>query len=1251
MPETFESPVARLRPRRRKSFQRFWNEQVAMWLLPVVVIGTGLLLFLITRQFSALYREMATQGTVLQAKTISAVRQTYSRDVVDRLGKLGIAARHDYIDHERSVPLPATLTMMIGERLAEESSGAVVRLFSEYPFPHRRNRVLDGFEQEAIVRMRVNPIETFSRFEVLDGRPVLRLAVADRMQQNCVECHNSHPESPKTDWQVGDVRGVLEVIRPLDGPVAATHAALFYTINGAVLAYGVSLLGVLLLLQRMRSTSLRLRQAEGRTRAIVSHAADGIITFDQFLRIEDFNAAAERIFGVSESEARNQSVLEYIVDTDRRLHDFVFHKLQGEDDSSSSSSSSDSSSRSGSEVQVSRKTQQIEVQGRRNDGSPFPMSLSLGAVRWVGQTRFIAIVRDLTDQKETEQALLNERSVMRELMLNLSDTVFIYFKDEQSRFLRINAALATKLGLSDPKEAIGKTDADFFPEDYARQALRDELEVMRTGRSAMNIEEHTTWPDGSQTWVSTTKMPLRDAEGRMIGTIGISRDVTDIVEAREKLRAAKEAAEASNRAKSEFLANMSHEVRTPMNGILGMTELALDTELSAEQREYLQMVQSSAQQLLQVINDILDFSKIEAGKLELNLEEFDLRDSLGDTLRALAQRADAKKLELAAHFAADVPDQLIGDRGRLRQIIVNLVGNAIKFTERGEVVLQVARSDPRDQVSRTMDVGTLRNPFDGATQSQGVSRAGDSLEPNQPSTIELHFSVRDTGIGIPSDKLECIFNEFEQADGSITRRFGGTGLGLAIARRLVDLMHGRIWVESQVGQGSTFHFTARFELPKSVEVADNKPLIVLDGLRVLVVDDNATNRRILDEMLKGWRMIPVTVASAEQALRELGEAVRNARPFSLILIDGHMPGTDGFMLAEQIRNRPELLRSTMMMLTSGGQAGDIARCQALGISAYLLKPVTQSDLFDKIIQVLSRRDSADVVSNGRASARIPSITPTSTPLRVLLAEDNHVNQRLAVSLLKKRGHQVTVANDGLEVLETLQKSTFDVILMDVQMPRMGGFEATAAIRRAEQGSPRHQPIIAMTAHAMQGDREACLAAGMDDYLSKPILPDELFRVLESFAPDREVSSPAEKTAGMGRPSNATSPVAQPPADNVPSIDIPSIDWPSAIKAADGDRELLQELIDLFVSSLPQWLSELQQAMAQENREAARRLAHTIQGSLRQLGVSSITTAQRLEAAAAAGQFAAARDHCRELEVELERVISLLKAGIPANICE
>ncbi|TXT25212.1 MAG: protein serine/threonine phosphatase, partial [Planctomycetota bacterium] len=455
--------------RRWRILSRVLNERLVVWLLPILVIGTGGLLLLLSHQIDALYREMALQGASLQAHTIEEVRQIYASEVVDRLKKLDIHATHDYASQERAVPLPATLTIEIGERLSKVRAGAHVRLFSEFPFPHRSERKLDLFEQEALTHMRVSTDNTFWRIENYQGRPSIRLALADRMEkQNCVDCHNSHPDSPKRDWKLNDMRGVLEVIRPLDQNVATTHAALLYTINGAVMAYGFGLLGMLLLLQRVHRTSQKLRQTEARTRAIVGNAADGIITFDQHLRIEEFNAAAEAMFGVTAAVVGGQSVMDWIVDGDRRLRDFVYHKLMNDDDSSSGV-------RDSSEVRVSAKSLLCEVEGRRKDGSTFPMSLSVGIVRWREQMRFTGIVRDLSDQKRTEAALEQERSVIQELMLNLTEAVYIYFKDEQSRFLRVNSALAKKLGVKEPQDAIGKTDQEFFPDDYARHAFRDEL--------------------------------------------------------------------------------------------------------------------------------------------------------------------------------------------------------------------------------------------------------------------------------------------------------------------------------------------------------------------------------------------------------------------------------------------------------------------------------------------------------------------------------------------------------------------------------------------------------------------------------------------------------------------------------------------------------------------------------------------------------------------------------------------------------
>jgi signal transduction histidine kinase/DNA-binding response OmpR family regulator len=642
-----------------------------------------------------------------------------------------------------------------------------------------------------------------------------------------------------------------------------------------------------------------------------------------------------------------------------------------------------------------------------------------------------------------------------------------------------------------------------------------------------------------------------------------------------ELATATRVAEEANAAKSEFLANMSHEIRTPLNGIIGMTELALDTPLSAEQREYLAMVKASADALLSILNDILDFSKIEMRKLELEAIPFSIRDHLADLLKPLAMRAEQKDLEVVCHVLPDVPNAAVGDPGRLRQVLVNLVGNAIKFTERGQILVQVEVAAKRAQ------------------------------------EIELHYFVSDSGIGIAAEKQRAIFEPFKQADGSTTRRFGGTGLGLTISSTLVDLMGGRIWLESAPHEGSTFHFTV------SLGVSDARPeppAVTLTDLPVLVVDDNAVNRRVLHDLLLRWKMRPTVAASGAAALRALDEASAKGQPFPLVLLDANMPEMDGFEVARRIRDEPRLGGATIMMLSSSGQYDESNKARQVGIATHLTKPVDQRELLAAIGRVLAR-------DPGQRAALPSSMLPAELPerrLHVLLAEDNTVNQRLAASLLERRGHKVTIAGNGREAVDAVQRRAFDVVLMDVQMPEMGGFEATAAIRAAEHERGTRLPIIAMTAHAMKGDRERCLAAGMDEYITKPLDPRQLCAVVERMA--------------EGHPSAIATDVA------VPEVPM------QVLARVGGDRQLLAEISRLFVDDAPRHLERIRHALDARDAEALRRAAHGLKGAAANFDADGVVHAARtLEEIGRTGEFGEHEAAWQALTFETNQLISVLRA--------
>jgi two-component system, sensor histidine kinase and response regulator len=796
---------------------------------------------------------------------------------------------------------------------------------------------------------------------------------------------------------------------------------------------------------------------------------------------------------------------------------------------------------------------------------------------------------DVTEKKRIEEDLARERDLLRSLLDNIPDS--IYFKDTQSRFLIISKALAEKLGLKDPDLAIGKTDFDFFGPEHAGAAFQDEQEILRTGRSLIAKPEKENLKDGRESWVLTTKVPLRNNEGKIMGTFGISKDITELKRTEGELALARDAALESARLKSEFLANMSHEIRTPMNAIIGMTGLLLDTPLSAEQRDFSETIRSSSESLLGILNDILDFSKIEAGKLAMETVDFSLREVVEGTVELLAEQAQAKGLELACWMHDEVPNSLRGDPGRLRQVLTNLIGNAIKFTEQGEVLL---------------DIHSEKGPG---------------------SNVVLRFSIRDTGIGIAPEEQPRMFDAFTQVDGSLTRKYGGTGLGLAICKQLVALMRGEIGFTSTPGQGSTFWFTSILQVQPPGRIPSIEKRAHIAGARVLIVDDNATNRQILHHQVIAWKLRNGSSSSGSDALEILRREAAAGDPYDVAILDMQMPEMDGLTLARQIKSEP-LIRSTrVIILTSLGHYLDEATLTQAGISAYLIKPVKQSRLFDSLATVLGSRPARR--RGKKTVAPLPETVALHRSVRILLAEDNPVNQRLALRQLAKLGYPSQAVANGLDVLQALEQGDYDIILMDCQMPEMDGREATRQIRQREKEGRlrRLKPlyIIALTANALTGDRESCLAAGMDDYISKPVRLHELQEALLRGA-----------NSLVAREHSSEITLELPPVN--PEV----LDTLRSLRL-DNEPDPLCELVDLFLQDTPVRLKSIAAAISSANPTQLDASAHSLKGSASNLGAAQLAEfSAQLVHLARAGRFHDAELIFQKLTAEFERVRSFLE---------
>jgi PAS domain S-box-containing protein len=786
-------------------------------------------------------------------------------------------------------------------------------------------------------------------------------------------------------------------------------------------------------------------------------------------------------------------------------------------------------------------------------------------------TQIGVIAVDVTSRVRAQEKLVESQAIYESLVQSLPLNVFR--KDRHGRVVFGNQRYCESLG-KPLHELIGMTDVDLFDAKLAHKYQTDDRTVMQTGEVFTDIEEHPA-ADGSIKYVEVLKAPILNFKGKPVGIQGIFWDVTERFLAEQGMKKAKELAESASRAKSHFLASVSHEIRTPMNAIIGITDLLLDSTRDREQREYLTMIQQSGESLLTLINELLDFSKIEAGKMELDIFSFDLRDRLSDTIRSLAVRSQSNGIELLIEFDDQLPQVLIGDIGRLRQVIINLVSNAIKFTKQGEVIVRVSMHSAVDNVCTVL------------------------------------FDVVDTGIGIPADKLDAVFHEFEQSERSTTREFGGTGLGLPIAARLVKLMGGHLLVESEFNRGSRFYFALKLPIGVPAD-ATLQRIRLFSGELVMIIEDHPPTSKMLQRLLASWDAESIVLETGQQVVEELTRRQKSNTLPVAALIDMTLADGDGIELAEAIRRHQEFNEIGLILMTSGQQIGSRA---AQADIERIIKPIKPSDLMETLATAIGLQ-TTETPSESKSSKY------KSDRIRILLAEDNLINQRLAVGLLEREKHHVVVVDNGQAAVEAAAREYFDLILMDVQMPVLDGLEATRQIRRSEQGL-QHVPIVALTAHVTDDFRQRCLAAGMNEFLTKPIRREQLFRLIETMTGHRSTSSQSKA------------------AD---ALESPVVDWQHAFETVGGDRSLLTEIVDVFLREKKNMLRDLEKSLAGGDGKNLRRAAHSIRGALVHLGAKqAIDLAARLESIGQDGELNEGWNLLGEFKIELEKLTSELEA--------